>query len=212
MYCARPGRDLAQVVGEGGLQPGERVGPLDTHGAEVAHVEHDRVTAAGQVLLDRAARVRQRHLPAAEGHQLRPEGHVPVVERRAAQFVAHGLSDRDGGPGCRDRRGLRAAARAQLDGPVDLGLHAGQGQHVEHALAAPQHVDQFLAGAQHDLVALDDEMGRGDVGLHVVAQEVEHDADRLELDAGVEQVLDDLQLEQVAVGVPAPATRCRWRR
>ena len=42
--------------------------------------------------------------------------------------------------------------------------------------------------------------------VDVVAEVGEHVAHRLELDAGVEQVLDHLELEQVAVGVlPAAA-------
>ena len=47
---------------------------------------------------------------------------------------------------------------------VDVVLDAGQRQHVEHALAPAQHVDELVAVAQHDLVAADDDVGRGDVG------------------------------------------------
>ena len=49
----------------------------------------------------------------------------------------------------------------------------------------------------------------GDVGVDVLAQVVEHLADRLELDPGVEQGLDDPQLEQILVAVPAPAAAPR---
>ena len=46
---------------------------------------------------------------------------------------------------------------------VDVVLDAGQRQHVEHALAPAQHVDQLVAVAQHDLAAADHDVRRGDV-------------------------------------------------
>ena len=89
---------------------------------------------------------------------------------------------------------------------VEVGLHAADGEHVEHALAAATHdVDQLVAVAQHHVVAADHEVGRGDVGVDVLAQVLERLAHGLELDAGVEQALDDPQLEQVAVAVQPPA-------
>ena len=73
VYWARPGRDLPEVVREGRLQVLEGAGARDPHGAEVAHVEHDSAAAAREVLGERSGGVRQRHLPAAELDELRPE-------------------------------------------------------------------------------------------------------------------------------------------
>ena len=71
-----------------------------------------------------------------------------------------------------------------------------------------QHVDELVAVAQHDLGAADDDVGRGDVRRDVLAQVGEHLAHRLQADAGVEQRLDDAQLEQVAVRVARAGCRC----
>src|SRR4051812_41918195 len=97
--------------------------------------------------------------------------------------------------------------RVQLDdGGVDVVHHARQGEHVEHALALLDEVDELSPVAHQDgLVALDHQVGGGDVLAEVVAEVGEDLAHRLELDAGVEQGLDDLELEQVPVGVPAAA-------
>ena len=57
VYCARPGPDLGEVVGERGLQAVERVVALDPHRAEVADVEGDGPSPAGQVLGHGAGRV-----------------------------------------------------------------------------------------------------------------------------------------------------------
>ena len=92
---------------------------------------------------------------------------------------------------------------------VDVVLDAGQRQHVEHALAHPEHVDQLVAVAQHDLRAADDDVRRGDVAGDVLAEVGEHVADRLQADPGVEEGLDHPELEQVAVRVGAPAAAAR---
>jgi hypothetical protein len=55
-------------------------------------------------------------------------------------------------------------------------------------------------------------VGRGDVGVGVLAEVLEDEADRFELDAGVEQALDDAELEQVAVGVQTAAAAPSGRR
>ena len=76
------GGDLAQVVGEGPLQPVEGVGFVQADRAEMGHVEDDGVAAAGEVLGNRAGRVLERHLPAAELHHPGAECPVHSVERR----------------------------------------------------------------------------------------------------------------------------------
>ena len=68
-----------------------------------------------------------------------------------------------------------------------------------------KHVDQFLAVVnQHRRAALDHQVGGGDVFPQALLDVVKHVAHLFELDAGVEQALDHLQLEQVPVAV-APA-------
>src|SRR5690606_35077404 len=52
--------------------------------------------------------------------------------------------------------------------------------------------------------AVDDQVGGGDVLAEALAQVLEGLADGLQLDAGVEQALDDLELQQVLVAVAAP--------
>ena len=74
------GVDPPQVVAQRSLQVLEGVGPDDPHGAQMADVERHRRLATRPVLRHGARRVRERHLPAAEGHQLRAERHVRVVQ------------------------------------------------------------------------------------------------------------------------------------
>jgi hypothetical protein len=83
----------------------------------------------------------------------------------------------------------------------------GQREDVQHALALLQQVDDLLAAAdEHGALAGDDEVHARDVLAEVVAQVAEDLADRFEPDAGVEQRLDRLELEEVAVAVqPAAA-------
>ena len=72
--------DLAQVVAQGRVDVGGRAGTADHRLAEVAHVEDaDRLADRG-VLLDHAGGVLQRHGPAAELGELRPERDVSVVQ------------------------------------------------------------------------------------------------------------------------------------
>ncbi len=81
------GSDPGEVVGEGVLEAVQGVGALDPHRAEVRHVEDHRVVAAGHVLVEGAGWVGDGHLPAAEGHHLRPQFAVDRVER--AEFACH---------------------------------------------------------------------------------------------------------------------------
>src|SRR5690606_27681344 len=88
------------------------------------------------------------------------------------------------------------------DGGVDLALHAVEGQQVEHALAlvAVDDVDELVVlPHEHGAVADHDQLGRREVLVQLLAQVGERLPDGLELDAVVEQGLDQLQLQQVAV-------------
>jgi hypothetical protein len=81
MGVLRPPRsDLAEVVGERGLQALEGSGPLHPDGAEVADVEGDRRAPTGLVLGDGAIGIGQRHVPTTEGHHLGAERAVGGVE------------------------------------------------------------------------------------------------------------------------------------
>jgi hypothetical protein len=80
-----PGCDLAKVVGQRRLQAIEGVGARDPHGAEVADVERGGPGAAGAVLGQRARRVLDRHVPAAERDHLGAEGAVAGIEGRDVQ-------------------------------------------------------------------------------------------------------------------------------
>ena len=71
--------------------------PVDPHGAEVADVERDGVGAARPVLGERARRVRERHVPAAEGDHLGAER--AVLARRAASGAARLTEPGDSGSG-----------------------------------------------------------------------------------------------------------------
>src|SRR4051794_5226452 len=82
-------RDLVQIVGERCLQSVGRVGALNADRAEMRDVEHDRVLATGKMLLDRAHRVRERHLPTAEGNHLRVESAMHRVERAQVGLRHH---------------------------------------------------------------------------------------------------------------------------
>ena len=92
-------------------------GARHPHRAEVAHVEDRRVGAAGPVLGDGAARVRERHLPAAEVHHLRPEARR-AGRRGSERPKRRGLGSpaqprsarRSGGP---EARGVEAVAGQQ---------------------------------------------------------------------------------------------------
>ena len=102
-------------------------------------------------------------------------------------------------PGVGSAAGLAGTRKAQLvDGGVDLGDDTGHRHDVEDALAALEQVDDLLTGVgEHGAALVDDQVGRG----HVVAagaQAGDGPAGRSQGDPGVEQALDDLDLEQVA--------------
>ena len=80
---------------------------------------------------------------------------------------------------------------------------ARQGQDVEHALAAGQQVDELAVRRGQDRPAVrQDQLGGGQVDAEFATQALDRLAGLLQFEAGVEQSLDDLELEHVAVGVP----------
>ncbi len=93
--------------------------------------------------------------------------------------------------------------------------HARQRHDVEDTLATSEEVDHLAVRAgQHRAGAGQDEIGRCDVGTQVPAEAFDGPARRLQGDAGVEQLLDHLELEDVGVGVDpsGPAPTCRGHR
>src|SRR5262249_8166982 len=119
-------------------------------------------------------------------------------------------SSAPGGRSSRRRGRGRLTGRELVDGRLELGHHARHRHAVEHALTVCEEVEDLLTGAgQPRGAAVEDEVGAG----HLAAgfpQALDGPAGRLQGHAGVEQPLDDLQLEQVAVGVaPLGATAAR---
>ncbi len=95
------------------------------------------------------------------------------------------------------------------DGRVELLLDAAERKDVQHALPALDQIDQLVAAAQHDGASVDHEMRGCDVEADVLTQLGEREANGLEANACIEEVLDDLQLEQIAVRVPASCAAAR---
>ena len=86
----RPDTDAVQVVGQRPLQGAVRSRTLYPHRSQMRDVEEDRASAAGHVLGHGARLVLQRHVPAPEGHQLRPGLRMHIVQRRLTKFCRHG--------------------------------------------------------------------------------------------------------------------------
>ncbi len=103
----------------------------------------------------------------------------------------------------------RASTRRAVDlddGGVELGDHAREREDVEHALATGQQVDDLAVGVgQHRAGPGQHQLGGGQVGAEVAPQALHRLAGLLQLEAGVEQPFDHLELEHVPVGVPALA-------
>ena len=197
-----PGADLAEIVGQRLLQPVERIGARPTR--TVPRCDTSNTTAP--LRHARCSSIVPEGYSSGISHP--PNGTILAPRRdgpRRAVSVRLVITRR-GEPGGSPAASL--GERNQLG--VDVMLHAGQRQHVEHALAPAQDVDQLVAVAQHDLAAADHDVRRGDVGRRRGARRYSNtsrtDSER---DPGVEQRLDDPQFEQVTVGVlaTAPAPR-----
>ena len=129
--------DLRDVVGEDPLQERLRIGAGGLDLAHVADVEDPRVAADVEVLLlDRC--VLHRHLPAGEGHQLRPGRDMPVVQRGALERF------------CVGRHGARTLARpAAREGVQPSRDEASGGNHA----AAVRSGRRTGAAGTYDVVA-----------------------------------------------------------
>ena len=89
--------DPVEVGGEAAVHERRRARPGDGELAQVADVEHADARAHRGVLGDGAGRVGDRHRPAAERTQGRPERDVPVVQRARQEIgrighAAHGTA------------------------------------------------------------------------------------------------------------------------
>ena len=94
------------------------------------------------------------------------------------------------------------------DGRLELGDHAGQGQDVEHPWPpARRSTISPSEWASTDRLPTRTSCDGGQVATQVAPEALDGLAGLLELEAGIEQALDHLQLEDVAVGVAplAPA-------
>ena len=93
-----------------------------------------------------------------------------------------------------------------VDEGVEVGLALPEVHDVEDALALLDKVEQLaVVERQGHRGAVDHQVGRGDVVADEAAELGEDLPHHLQLDAGVEQLLHDAQLQQVGVGVEAPA-------
>ena len=81
VYCARPGAILPRSLVSWACSVSSAPAPSTRTVPRWLTSNATAPLAAGQVLLDRAARVGQRHLPTAEGHQAGAERSVLSVER-----------------------------------------------------------------------------------------------------------------------------------
>ena len=120
-------------------------------------------------------------------------------------------------PGRDAGRRLAGAAGACGVQAHDVGVEllddARQRHDVEDALAAGQQVDDLAVRAgQHRAGPGQHEVGRRQVRAQVLAQALHRPAGRLEGDAGVEQLLDHLELEHVGVRVDASGATPLRRR
>ena len=98
-----------------------------------------------------------------------------------------------------------------VDAGIECVLHPAELKDVENALAGPERVDQFFAVLhEHRVRTRNHQVRGGDVTTEVVPHEREHGSHLLELDSRVQQALDDLELEEIAIGVlPSAAATAR---
>ena len=86
VYWARPGATLRRSLVSSRCRRVEGVGALDPDRAQVAHVEgHRRRSRQARCSAIVPVRVGERHQPAAEPHQLGPEGAVTLFQGRVPQ-------------------------------------------------------------------------------------------------------------------------------
>ncbi len=200
VYWARPGPILPRSLVSCCCSVVEGRGAIDPDGAEVRHVEHDGITTTGEVLGDRSGRVLERHLPATEGHHAGAELTMDCVERRALE--------RHTACWCRLSSAVSAGSdRIPASTPA---LTPASGR----MLSTPwprliSSISSSFVDSTTDEVPLMTMLAELMSVPTLLAQVLEHVAHRFELDPGVEQRLDDAQLEQVAIAVPAPAAAAR---
>ena len=100
-------------------------------------------------------------------------------------------------------RGVASAGPSVVDARLERLDETGERHDVEHALPVAHEVDDVVAAAgEHRRRALDHEARRREVLTEVVAQVVDRLARGLQRQATVEQALDHLQRDEVAVRVP----------
>ena len=204
------GGDLAEVVGQRPLQRGRgRPAPATRTVPRCETSNTTAAVAAGQVLGDRAGRVLERHVPAAERHHPGPELAVDGVERRVL-----GASRRSPRTvtGAAPARPAASSARAASSWASMSSLTPASGSTL--STPWPWRSTSTSSSPSHSItwLPLITMWARAMSDVDVPAQVGEDLAHRLELDAGVEQGLDHPQLEQVAVASTGAGCRCRWPR
>ena len=201
----------APAAGRGRRRPSTRTVPRWLTSNTTAPVRQ-----AG-VLGDGARRVRQRHVPAAELGELGARGRGG--RRRAARCGSSrprsaGDAASGGAGDWRRRRRPGRAVAERHDAGVEVGLALAEVHDVEDALALLHEVEQLAVVEGEGHRASRRSRGWREAMSSPTRRRSSAKTSRtdLELDAGVEQLLDDPQLEQVAVGVQAPAAAAAWRR
>ena len=172
-------------------------------------VEDHRVGPARGVLGDRAVAVLERHVPAAERHHLGAEGAVDCVERRELHMAGEArrrcarsreaASAADGSARVRPRAARRCPDRRRAFTPASGRMLSTPWPRLISSISS-----SFVCRTTDEvpLMTMLAELMSVPTCSRRLREDVAHG---LELDAGVEQRLDDPQLEQVAVGVAAPA-------
>ena len=196
VYWARPGPILPRSLDSTPCSVSRASGTGDLDGAEVRDVEHHGGRPAGQVLGERAGRVLERHLPAPERHH--PCARARGGRRRAASARRH-VRWHDGAAAARasSSSGTSWASMSSLTPASGSTLSTPWPRRRTSTSWSPSHSITWLPLITMWAAAMSDVTCSTEVGEHL--------ANRLEADAGVEQGLDHAQLEQVAVGVAAPA-------
>ena len=205
VYWAGPGRSCARSLVSARCSRSNASGPSTRTVPRWLTSNATARRATRTVFGERAVGVGQRHVPAAEGDELGAERAVDGVERRVPEGRnRHPWVAGDSGPAPLP---ASLSEGSQLtDRGVDLRLAPIPSARTlstpwpcwTRSMSSPSSARAPRSTPEMTRLAA------GQVVAQASAQVVEHVADRLEADAGVEQLLDDLELEQVAVGVHPP--------
>ena len=81
-----PWANSSQIIGKRQLKLLESNAARHPECSQMTHIEHHRLGPACPMLCQRARRIRERHLPAAEGNQFGAQRSVPTLQRRGTHI------------------------------------------------------------------------------------------------------------------------------